>query len=311
MPNEFDITVVTDRLRTETGNATFSFTVKNKTSRPLRGIARIKPQGDTKAAWIKIEGETERDFPAGGTHKYNVNFSKPPAEPQPAESFQFRFDVVSSMNPDEDFTEGPIVTVEIPEQKVITGTPFKWWMVAAAAAVLLAVGGVILYLVLRNSTPEDKSVEVPDVIGKTFAEAVTELEGKGFTAVEKNEVLAANKPVDRVLQQNPPDGAKALTSDTITLTVPEATTVPPLKGMCAAEAVQALQKNQLVVGELSGDMEKIKNCERRVGTTEPQVNQPIAKGGSVKLNFLCDPKVEKCRVVSRQETIKDFLKASP
>src|SRR5215213_793132 len=111
MSSLFAITAAPDKLKAETGSATSVITVTNSTSRPLRGVVKVKPLGNTQAQWLKIDGETERDFPAGGTHQFTVTFNKPkpptpPTTPQPAESFPFRVDAISSTNPDEDFTEG-------------------------------------------------------------------------------------------------------------------------------------------------------------------------------------------------------------
>ena len=151
MANTFTITTPATTLKADAnGRTTTVFTVTNTTSRPLRGIAKIKPLGNTEAAWLKIEGEAERDFPAGGTHQFTVNFTKPKPTvlPQPAETFQFRLDAVSTENPDEDFTEGPVVLVEIPEQKEET-TKFPWWILIVIG-VLLIVGVIVAILLLRN-----------------------------------------------------------------------------------------------------------------------------------------------------------------
>ena len=165
MANVFTISTPTQTLKADAnGNATTVFTVTNATSRPIRGIAKTKPLGSTQAEWLKIDGETERDFPAGGTHQFTVTFNKPkpatpPTTPQPAQSFPFRLDAISAINPDEDFTEGQAVTVEIPEQKV--EPPKKslpWLWIIIGAVVLLIIIGVVIWLVSRgggggNPTP--------------------------------------------------------------------------------------------------------------------------------------------------------------
>jgi hypothetical protein len=164
MANIFTITTVAQTLKADVnGSATAAFTVTNSTSRPLRGIARIKPLGNTESSWIKIDGETERDFPPGGTHQYTVNFNKPkpatpPTTPQPAESFPFRFDEVSATNPQEDFSEGPVVTVEIPVPPVPPPPP-KWWILILVG-ILLVVSLIVGYLVFgRNG--DDAPIPTP------------------------------------------------------------------------------------------------------------------------------------------------------
>ena len=141
MAKVFEISTVTDKLKAGTGNATAVFTITNTTSRPLRGIAKIKPLGNTESAWIKIEGETERDFPAGGTHQFTVNFNKPESgnTVRQAETYSFRLDTISSRNPDEEYTEGPVVTVEIPERKGEEPKPFPWWILIVVGILLVVV----------------------------------------------------------------------------------------------------------------------------------------------------------------------------
>ena len=156
MANIFTITRPPQTLKADSnGRATTVFTITNTTSRPLRGIAKIKPLGNTEAAWLKIEGETERDFPAGGTHQFTVNFTKPkPATlPHPAETFEFRLDAFAADNPDEDFTEGPTVTVETAEQKEET-KKFPWWILIVIGVVLI-VGAVIAILLMRGGGSND------------------------------------------------------------------------------------------------------------------------------------------------------------
>jgi hypothetical protein len=145
--------------------ATTVFTVTNATSRPLRGVAKIKPLGNTQTQWLSIEGEAERDFPAGGTHQFTVDFNRPKpaaaptATPQPAESFPFRLDVISTANPDEDFTEGQSVTVEIPEQTIQPKKSFPWWIPVVIA--VLVVGIIVAVLLLRENGDNNENTATP------------------------------------------------------------------------------------------------------------------------------------------------------
>jgi hypothetical protein len=179
MAKVFTITTAQQTLKADDGGrATTVFTVTNATSRPLRGIAKIKPLGDTQDEWLKIDGETERDFPAGGTHQFTVTFNKPkpptPGAPRAAESFPFRLDAISANNPDEDFAEGPTVTVEVPEQKVAPPKSFPWW-IFLIFAVLLIVGGIIVFLLVRNggNTDDDNTATPTPAITPTVTPTVT------------------------------------------------------------------------------------------------------------------------------------------
>jgi hypothetical protein len=152
MANIFAITTVTDVIKADAaGTASAVFTVTNSLGRSVRGIAGARALENTQQNWLDIEGETERDFPVGGTQQFTVNFHKPAAQGGTAVKFPFRLDVASSSNPDEEFTEGPTVTVEI--VTAVLPAPAKsssWWLILAAAAIIVLVGGSILFLVFSG-----------------------------------------------------------------------------------------------------------------------------------------------------------------
>ncbi|HEV7643459.1 MAG TPA: hypothetical protein VGO50_05885 [Pyrinomonadaceae bacterium] len=160
MGNIFAVTTAIEDIKADAaGKASAIFTVTNTTNKPLRGIAQAKALGNTRQEWLDVEGEAERDFSAGGTQQFTVNFSKPAASASPpAETFLFRLDVASSANPDEYFTEGPTVKVAASTSAPVTAAKkaFPWWIVIVAIIVLLLVMAGILFLVLRG----DKSPAV-------------------------------------------------------------------------------------------------------------------------------------------------------
>jgi len=301
MASVFAVTTATNDLEAATGSATAVFVVTNTTARPLRGIAKIKPLEKTQAEWLKIDGETERDFPAGGTHQFTVRFNKPnppasPTAPPAAESFPFRFDAISAVNPDEDFTEGPVVTVKIPEQKVVQKKPFPWWIIPVAA-VLLIVVGVVIWLVARNS---GGGTEVPDMTTKTLADAQKELTEQGFKT-EKVEEIAPDKALDVVFRQDPVGKVETdPEATTVKLIIPAATTVPLLKKSTLGEVISKLSARGLKIGTVRGDADAIKNGNlNEVQAQSPTENTPVAKGTEVNVSFPCvesapTPLLKKC-----------------
>ena len=132
MANSFAITpLATEPLRLDqSGKAIAVFTVTNTTSKPLRGLAKAKALGNTKQEWLSIAGETERDFPAGGTQQFTVNFNPSMGSvtntPLASGKYEFRLNVASSADSDEDFTESSNVSIEVPEQKPIPPPPKRW-----------------------------------------------------------------------------------------------------------------------------------------------------------------------------------------
>jgi len=164
-------TTATDSWKADAqGHAEALFTVTNTTPRPIRGLARAKPLGDTKQQWLSIAGDTERDFAAGATQQFTVSFDAadgaqptPGARPAsatpsgggagggvPAGKYPFRLDVASAQNPDEDFTEGPTVNVEVAAAAQPAKKSFPLWIIFVILGIVLVIGVVILILVLSK-----------------------------------------------------------------------------------------------------------------------------------------------------------------
>ncbi len=179
MANIFAITTTTENLIAEVNGAAKAsviFTVTNLTAKPVRGIARAQVLDQTKNDWVSLEGDPEKDFAAGGTAQFVFNFNKPlpvleAGKVEPEEKYPFRLTVSSAVQPDEDFTEGPKVTIIKPARegkKVGGGIP--WWIfLIIGLAVLALIAGVILGVrscnkpvVIPPPTPTPTPVPTPD-----------------------------------------------------------------------------------------------------------------------------------------------------
>ena len=167
-------TTATEVLRADSkSHAEAGFTVTNTTSRAVRGLARVRPLGDTKQQWLNLQGEAERDFAPGATQQFTVSFDGPRLEPAPATAagtsapppgalpapgarkYPFRLDVESALNPDEDFTEGPTVTVEMVPPTVAPKAKFPKWIIFVILGVVLLIGIIVLILILKNDDTTD------------------------------------------------------------------------------------------------------------------------------------------------------------
>lgn len=204
MAKSFAITTTaTETLRADAkGHAEAGFTVTNTTSRPIRGLAKARPLGDTKREWLSVQGEVERDFAAGATQQFTVSFDGPATEPATATStgtpaaatgtapapaarkYPFRLDVATALNPDEDFTEGPTVTVEIAATPV---TPkngkFPLWIIFVILGVLLLVGIIVLVVVLTRDKPKNNNQEPEETPSPVVSpKPATRFEGKWTNA---------------------------------------------------------------------------------------------------------------------------------
>ncbi len=152
MGNIFAITTTIEDIKADAaGKASAIFTVTNTTNKPLRGIAQAKALGNTHQEWLNVEGEIERDFGPAGTQQFTVDFKSTGAE---TGKFPFRLDVASAANPDEEFTEGPTVTVETAAPAPVVKKGLPWWIFAIIGGLLLIILLVVVYLLMRGGKAE-------------------------------------------------------------------------------------------------------------------------------------------------------------
>ena len=175
------------------GRGEITFTVTNSSPRNLRGQLRVRPIGPTKGEWLSVTGETERAFTPFATLQVVVKVATPPGVP--AGKYQFRLDALSTVNPDDDFTEGPTVDLEVKATEA-PKKAFPWWIVAAAA------GGVIVIFTLTWLLWPSGGVEAPDVVGLDVAEATKKLEDLKFK-VEVTRQVNSSVGLNRVFSQDP------------------------------------------------------------------------------------------------------------
>ena len=234
-----------------TGRAEVEFDVTNTSGRPARGLAKAKALDRTKQEWLNLHGEPERDFAAGASQKFIVTFAGPVISPtatsepkpgaaqasvEPVPTYSFRLDVASAVNPDEDFTEGPTVTVEAAVGK--PAKKFPIWIIPVAAVVLIGIG-VGLWLALR-----DKKVVVPNVVGMQLDEAKAAIESNGLVAEEGASEVTGTSPAGQVIAQAPEAGGENVEKGTkIVLTVEGAEAlvdVPDVVKRLVSDATQRL-----------------------------------------------------------------------
>jgi hypothetical protein len=193
MANIFNITVAATDIKADAeGKATAIFTVTNALTTPVRGIAKAKALGNTQQDWLTVKGEQERDLSAHGTEQFTVEFSKPaiaaiPGAPAaPPEKFPFRLDVFSASNPDEQFTEGPTVNVEVQQAVVTVKKPFPWWILIVAGVVLILVVVLLFFLLSGKKDGGNNNNTVPSTpVAITFTlELTTDRAGSDYKLIE-------------------------------------------------------------------------------------------------------------------------------
>jgi len=212
MSRVFNISSATDAVSLDaSGRGSAMFTVTNASGRALRGRFTIKPLDAVGGDAIAIEGEPERNFNANDTQQVPVKLNLPPGTA--GGRYRFRLDGVSVDNPDEDFTEGPVIAIEA-KAAAAPKKPVPWWIYAIAVLVLAA-GAALAYW----ATNRAGMVELVAVTGPYDA-ARQRLEAIGLVVAKREEATAA-APAGDVLRQSPTpaEQRKVKKGSTVTLTV--------------------------------------------------------------------------------------------
>jgi beta-lactam-binding protein with PASTA domain/tRNA A-37 threonylcarbamoyl transferase component Bud32 len=115
--------------------------------------------------------------------------------------------------------------------------------IALLALLLLALAGVVAYLLLNGGGSTPSSVLVPTVIGEKQDKAMEILDDAGFE-VTPRKIPRANTPVGKVIEQDPPAGARAPKGSAVVITVSIGlgkAIVPDVKGAELADARKQLE----------------------------------------------------------------------
>jgi beta-lactam-binding protein with PASTA domain len=236
----------------DSGAARASFTVTNTSPQALRGRLLTRPRDAAKPEWFTVAGESVRDFAPDGAQQVVVELKVPPGTP--IGSYSFRLDAVSEDDPDEDFTEGPSVAFDVTAPPPPKKKKFPWWiLIVVGAVVLLIVIGVVVWLLVR-----DTSVTVPRVVGEPRAAAENKLTDAGFT-VKVAFVQVSDRDQHGVVQsQVPAGGTKQPEKTEVTISVGRMPTVPKVTGLTEAQATAKLAEEDLGV--------RVRN----IGVADPQ-----------------------------------------
>ena len=128
--------------------AVTTFTVSNSTARAINGRAQLLGRDLLRSrARLTLAGGTGPFFAANEAAQYSVNVAAPPR--RRGRQVHFSLDMVGVDNPDELFSQGPPVSLEVaavavPEKKL----PWWWWIPVAAVAALIV--AVLAFVLLRG-----------------------------------------------------------------------------------------------------------------------------------------------------------------
>ncbi|MGL4966260.1 MAG: PASTA domain-containing protein [Inquilinus sp.] len=260
-----------------------TFTVTNKTGQGLSGRVTIEPQGEAKAEWFSVDGESERQFAAGGTHTFTVRIKAPPTST--AGTYSLKVRAVAVNDPDNDFAESPVVVFDIAAPPV--AAPKKklpWWIFAAIGGGVAVVAGVVVAVILLTGGDGTK---VPSVVDLPFTEAEQQLTAAKFTVVPENDANSDKAP-GTVTGQDPAAGTEADEGAQVTLHVALGVEVKDVRGETFAVAEGALRVNDgLKAARIAGPAGG--KAPETVIDQDPLPPARAALGGTVKLTV--DPGV--------------------
>jgi len=297
-------------LKTETqnnqsvGTGAVTFTVTNKTGQGLAGRVTIEPQGEAKAEWFSVDGESERQFTANGTHTFTVRIKTPPEAKAGAYSLKVR--AVAVNDPDNDFAESPVVAFDIAAPPPPTEKKkLPWWIFAAIGGGVAVVAGVVVAVILFTG---GGGTAVPNVVGLPAEQAEQQLADAKFTSVRTDDPASDQAP-GIVAGQDPAEGTELDEGGLVTLKVAQGIDVVSVVGQPFASAESALRighgfQIQRIAGPAGG-----KPPETVVGQ-DPMPPARAARGGTVKLTVDPGVRVPAITIPTTQQNAVNTLQAA-
>lgn len=187
----FEVTAAAQKASLGSTNAgEVAFTVTNKGQGMVKGRLGVKPHPPAEAGWFTIDGESTRDFGPGAAEQVVVKIAVPAGAT--AGSYAFQLNAWNEALPDEDYTEGQSVALEVkPTERK---KPFPWWIVAIAAVVLIGIGVTVALVSGGDESSSGGTPEPPAVTGPQPPELVAPADDAEFGIGD--EVLFDWNPVE-------------------------------------------------------------------------------------------------------------------
>jgi beta-lactam-binding protein with PASTA domain len=127
----------------------------------------------------------------------------------------------------------------------------------------------------------EASIDLPNVVGQTYEQAVAQLSAAGFTSIARLD-RAADAAPGTVVDMAPKGQATRTTTITLYVSVTPGARVPSVLGQTAAEAQAALQAQGFVVQVQTQARDGAQPAEAgRVWRTNPDPNAPAFRGQTV------------------------------
>lgn len=225
MSRVFNISSASDAVRLDAhGQGEVAFTVTNASTRPVRGRFKVrlldKPAPDAPALSadaIAVGGDVERSFNPNDTQQVAVRIKVPSGTREG--KYSFRLDGINVDSPDEDYTEGPALAIDVKPTPPKRKFP---WSILAIVVLVLAVGSGVGYMIIKRMG----MVELPSVTGIPYQEASARLAALGLVVARTEQATSSETP-ENVIAQLPPPEDKVRKGSEVVLTVAVAKPAPP------------------------------------------------------------------------------------
>lgn len=164
---------------------TIRFTVRNTSDAATRGRAILVPMHGAEDGWISIDRDIERDFGPEQADGFDVQI-RIPSTADPGR-YSMRLDMVAVHNPDEDYTAGPEVAIEVDaspppvdERRVKAGYLTALLGTAVGAIAATAVVGIVVAAVVLLAGAVD---DLFDSLGTNVITAMLLIPGPWLGAI--------------------------------------------------------------------------------------------------------------------------------
>ena len=273
------------------GSSQHRFTVTNATATRLTVGVRALAEDATFERWLAVADRAERELAPGATDQVTVTVQVP-ADASPGKR-RFRLLVFSAARPDEDFTEGPQVVVEVQAARAAPpaeepARPFPWWIAVVAALVLLIGAGVTTWFLLSK-----KAVEVPRVVDLSAEEAVATLQAAKLAYTSEMRETR-EKAAGTVLEQNPAAGTSVDRGSSVTLVVASApsqepgVSVPTVVRLSFEDARREIEQAGLQVQRMDPPLATREFQAGQVTSQIPPGKSSAKRGDTVRLKVAGD-----------------------
>lgn len=164
----------------------------------------------------------------------------------------------ATVHPDEDEDDDEYY-YETPKETAARKKKRKIILISVFAAVAIVAMGVMAFAFFSG-----KTVEVPDIKGKTTTEAKAALEKLDLVLEVEKEVYNAEVEAGLIITQNPESGKELQSGKTVKVTVSKGVktgTIPSVIGLSETEAVKAIEAANFVVGEIKREYNSSFNAD--------------------------------------------------